>query len=53
MPAEPQPVFAPISAAAIFLVLRIEPGGEDGSRDVLDNLGGLVRSVGFRVPDGG
>ena len=52
LPVESQPVLAPISAAAVFLVVRIEPGGEQGVRDVLENLAGLVRSVGFRVPNG-
>jgi putative iron-dependent peroxidase len=52
LPVESQPVLAPITASAVFLVLRIEQGGEQGARDVLENLAGLVRSVGFRVPDG-
>jgi putative iron-dependent peroxidase len=54
MPAEftPQPVLAPLTAAARFLVLAIEPGGEDQTRDLLEDLSGLRRSVGFRAPDG-
>ena len=28
---EPQPVLAPLTTAAIFMVLTIEPGGEQGS----------------------
>jgi porphyrinogen peroxidase len=52
LPVESQPVLAPISASAVFLVVRIESGGEQGVRDVLENLAGLVRSVGFRVPNG-
>ena len=50
---QPQPVLAPLTAAAVFLVATVEPGGEQATRDVLENLGGLTRSVGFRVPDGG
>ncbi|HET9172209.1 MAG TPA: Dyp-type peroxidase [Actinospica sp.] len=52
-PPEPQPVLTPLTAAAIFLVATIEPGGEDAVRDTLADLAGLVRSVGFRIPDGG
>jgi len=53
MTVEPQPVLAPLTAAAVFLVVTVEPGGEQAIRDVLENLGGLTRSVGFRIPDGG
>src|SRR5712671_5590760 len=48
---EPQPVLAPLTAAAIFMVLIIEPGGEDAVRDLLADWAGLQRSVGFRVPE--
>jgi len=48
---EPQPVLAPLTAAAIFLVLTIEPGGEDAVRDLLTDWAGLQRAVGFRVPE--
>ena len=48
---EPQPVLAPLTAAAIFLVLTIDPGGEDAVRDVLTDWAGLQRAVGFRVPE--
>ncbi len=48
---EPQPVLAPLTAAAIFLVLTIEPGGEGAVRDLLEDWAGLQRSVGFRVPE--
>jgi putative iron-dependent peroxidase len=37
----------------MFLVLTIGPGHEDEVRDVLADVSGLVRSVGFRSPDGG
>jgi putative iron-dependent peroxidase len=43
---------APVEAA-IFLVLCVEEGAEDDLRDLLRDVGGLIRSVGFRVPDGG
>lgn len=48
----PQPVLSPLTAAAIFLVLTIDPGGEPAVWDLLDNLTGLGRSVGFRQPEG-
>ena len=48
---EPQPVLAPLTTAAIFMVLTIEPGGEDAVRDLLADWAGLQRSVGFRVPE--
>jgi porphyrinogen peroxidase len=49
---EPQPVVVPLSAAAVFLVLTVNPGGEDAVRDLLPDIAGLQRSVGFRIPDG-
>jgi putative iron-dependent peroxidase len=48
--AEPQPVLSPLTAAAVFLVVMINPGGEDAVRDLLDDFSGLQRSVGFRIP---
>ncbi|WP_046385933.1 Dyp-type peroxidase domain-containing protein, partial [Kitasatospora aureofaciens] len=53
MQSEPQAVLSPLTGAAIFLVLTVEPGGEDAVRDLLPDLAGLRRSVGFRAPDGG
>ena len=50
---EPQPVLSPLTAAAVFLVLTIEPGGEDAVRDLLGDVTALQRSVGFRVPRAG
>ena len=47
---EPQPVLAPLTAAAIFLVLTIDPGGEAVTRDLLTDWAGLQRAVGFRNP---
>ena len=49
---EPQPVLSPLTAAAIFLVLTINPGGEDGVRGLLADMAALERSVGFRLPEG-
>jgi porphyrinogen peroxidase len=49
----PQPVLSPLTAAAIFLVLTINGGGEDAVRDLLGDLAALQRSVGFRVPEAG
>ena len=50
--AEAQPVLTPLTEAAVFLVLTVDAGGEDRIRDVFDDLGAAVRTVGFRVPDG-
>ena len=50
---EPQPVLSPLTAAAIFLVVVIHPGSEQTVRDLLPDVAGLQRSVGFRIPDGG
>ena len=47
----PQPVLAPLTAAAIFLVLTIELGGEAAVRDLLGDWAGLERAVGFRAPN--
>jgi porphyrinogen peroxidase len=49
--AEPQVVVAEPSAAGIFLVLLIAPGREDEVREALSEVGGIRRSVGFRVPE--
>jgi len=49
---EPQPVLSPLTAAAIFLVLSVNPGGEQQARELLADLASLQRSVGFRIPDG-
>jgi putative iron-dependent peroxidase len=48
---EPQPVVVPLTTAAIFLVLTVDPGGEETVRDLLADISGLQRSVGFRIPD--
>ncbi|GHB61744.1 hypothetical protein GCM10010377_60920 [Streptomyces viridiviolaceus] len=48
---ESQPVLAPPAKAAVFLVCTIQAGGEGIVRDLLPDLAGLKRSVGFRAPD--
>ena len=48
--AEPQTVVEPPPAATIFLVLTVAPDAEDAVREVLAGVGGLRRSVGFRIP---
>jgi putative iron-dependent peroxidase len=50
---EPQAVLTPLTEAAIFLTLAVEPGAEDAVRGVLADVSGLRRSVGFRIPEGG
>ncbi len=51
MPApQPQPVLAPLTPAAIFLVVTVDPGGEEVVHDALDGISGLARSTGFREP---
>jgi putative iron-dependent peroxidase len=47
---EAQAVLAPLTGAAIFLVLTINPGGEQACRDLLADWSALRRSVSFRVP---
>jgi porphyrinogen peroxidase len=49
---EPQAVVAPLTGAAIFLVVLIEPGGEDAVAGLIGDLPGLLRAVGFRDLDG-
>jgi putative iron-dependent peroxidase len=51
-PPEPQPVLTPLTEAAIILVLTVHPGAEDDVRDLLADVPGLTRSVGFRIPAG-
>ena len=47
-----QAVLAPLTDAAIFLVLTVRPGGESVVRDLLEDVSALQRSVGFRLPAG-
>jgi putative iron-dependent peroxidase len=53
LPSIPQPVLSPLTVAAIFLVLTIDPGGEAATRDLLRDCASLQRAVGFRIPEGG
>jgi putative iron-dependent peroxidase len=46
----PQPVLAPLTPAAIFLVAVIDDGGEQAVHDTLGDISGLVRAIGFRDP---
>jgi putative iron-dependent peroxidase len=46
----PQPVLAPLTPAAIFLVATIDEGGEQAVHDALPDISGLVRAIGFRDP---
>jgi putative iron-dependent peroxidase len=47
-----QAVIGPLTEAAIFLVAVVSPDGEDGVRELLADVPGLKRSVGFRIPEG-
>jgi putative iron-dependent peroxidase len=46
----PQPVLAPLTPAAVFLVLTVDDGGEEAVHDALGGISGLVRAIGFRDP---
>jgi putative iron-dependent peroxidase len=46
----PQPVLAPLSPAAIFMVATIVEGEEATVHETLPALAGMVRAVGFRDP---
>jgi porphyrinogen peroxidase len=48
-----QPVLTALTSAALFLVLTIDDGGELVARELLVDLSGLARTVGFRSPPGG
>src|SRR6266536_1562609 len=47
----PQPVLSPLTTAAIFLVVSIDPGGEPVARDLLADLPARRRAVWFRGPE--
>jgi putative iron-dependent peroxidase len=49
---ESQAVTSPLTRAAVFLVLTLEPGGEDVVREVLADVPGLARAIGFRNVEG-
>jgi putative iron-dependent peroxidase len=46
-----QEVLRQPAKAAIFLVLDVRPGSEEAARDLLADIAGLTRAVGFRAPD--
>ncbi|MEP9385314.1 Dyp-type peroxidase [Nocardioides sp. KR10-350] len=46
-----QDVLAPPAKAAIFLTVTVRKGHEDDVRDALADVPGLIRAVGFRVPE--
>lgn len=48
---EPQAVLTPLTESAIFLVAVVDAGGEEVVRDLLADISGLKRSVGFRIPE--
>jgi len=50
VPIEPQTVNAPLSKAAVFLVVTVDPAEDAFAavREVIADIGGLVRAVGFR-----
>jgi putative iron-dependent peroxidase len=48
---EPQPILSIPTEAAIFLVLTVHEGSEADVADVLADVPGVKRSVGFRVPE--
>ncbi|MBJ8345423.1 Dyp-type peroxidase [Antrihabitans sp. YC2-6] len=50
---EPQAIIDPLTRAAVFLVATIDEGGEPIVRDLLADVAGLERSVGFRLPGTG
>src|SRR5690242_21788909 len=45
-----QAVLAPLTDAAIFLVMTVREGGEATVRDLLEDMSALQRTVGFRLP---
>jgi putative iron-dependent peroxidase len=50
---ESQQILSPLTEAAIFLVLTVADGGEEVTRELLADVSGLKRSVGFRSPEAG
>jgi putative iron-dependent peroxidase len=49
--AQPQDILTPITEDAVFLTACVDPGGAIAIADLLPDLAGLRRSVGFRAPD--
>jgi porphyrinogen peroxidase len=46
-------ILTPLTEAAIFLVLTVDGGQEETVRQLLADVSGLRRSVGFRIPEAG
>lgn len=46
----PQDIVTSPSQAALFLVLAVRDGSEDAVREVLADVAGITRAVGFRAP---
>ena len=51
LPTQAQAVLAPPARAAIFLVVTVRPGAEGDVLELLSDVEGLTRSVGFREPE--
>ncbi len=53
-PSIPQPVVAPLTRAAMFLVVTVNAGAESetAARTLCGDIGALLRAVGFRDPEG-
>jgi putative iron-dependent peroxidase len=45
-----QAVLAPLTDAAMFLVMTVREGGEETVRGLLEDMSALQRTVGFRLP---
>ncbi|HET8583597.1 MAG TPA: Dyp-type peroxidase, partial [Jatrophihabitans sp.] len=50
--AESQAVLSPLTRAALIIVVTVDHGGEARVRDLLPDLSGLQRALGFRAPEG-
>ncbi|HEY2206478.1 MAG TPA: Dyp-type peroxidase [Pseudonocardia sp.] len=48
----PQAVLGPLTTSAVFLVVTVDDGGEQAARELLTDLPGLCRAVGFRSMHG-
>ncbi|MGZ6583170.1 MAG: Dyp-type peroxidase [Solirubrobacteraceae bacterium] len=46
-----QHVLAPPAKAALFLTVTVRAGREKGVREALGDVAGIIRAVGFRVPE--
>jgi len=51
LPSRAQDVLAPPAQAAIFLVVTVRPGSEDDVLELLSDVAGITRAVGFRAPE--